>query len=432
MTELCIWVCFKVQPDFNHVLESDWEGFGPDSDIGYAQHGINCFDESSLELALRLKEDLRGSGREAKLGAITLASSLQSSIQRSLFAAGYDEILRIDARMEFSPAETGRLLAAHLAARSPDWVFFGKQAGWGDTGLVPYYTAHRLGYPLLTDAENILDVETPCAVITGNSPAVLRISPLSRQLAVKHMRAEVARCETPAIAPPVLIRNKQWRSVKILEPDALPGLITKLLHAKQAALEQSAFTAPGHVILAEPGEADAAIRYASERNLPCVTGVIGMSADGKTVMRKCCGSHMEWRIPVGEQKQVWVISPALRPVPGAKLLLAGGRGMGERGMQTLRRLASLLGGQAGVTRAAAQNGWDAMDRIVGQSGIIARPESCVIFGASGAAAFMAGIEQSRTIIAVNTDPDAPIFGCADYGVIADAAKTADMLLEAFA
>jgi len=432
MSRLNIWVCFKVQPDFDHVLEADWESFRPDSDIGYAQHGINCFDESSLELALRLKEDLARRGREIKLGAMTLADLLGSSLRRRLFAAGYDEIVRIDARMEFSPEETGKRLAAHLAARKPDLVFFGRQAGYADTGLVPYYAAHSLGFPLLTNVENILNADTPCAVVTGNSPAALRVSPLSRQLAVKHMRAEVICGETPAAAAPVLVRNKQRRCVQMLAPDALPGLITKLLSKQPAAREQCTFAAPDHVILAEPGDADAAIRCALEHHLPCVTGVTGVSAEGGYVIRKCCGSQMEWHIPVGDQRQVWVISPALRPIPGERLLLAGGRGIGERGMQTLQELVSLLGGQAGVTRAAAQNGWGAMDTIIGQSGVIARPELCVVFGASGAAAFMAGVEQSRHLIAVNTDPDAPIFNCVDFGVIADAETTADLLLGAFA
>ena len=438
--KLNIWVCFKVQPDFDHVLESDWAGFGVDSDISYAKHSINCFDESSLEIALRLKEALTQSGRAVWLGAITLAASLQASLQRSLFAAGYDEILRINARVEFSPRETGRLLAAHLAGKQPNLVLTGKQAGYADTGLTPYYVAGCLGLPLLAGVENILwdgrrlSVKTPSVVIVGNSPvAALRVSALGRQLAAGKQRAEVISEDVPASSSPVLIRNRPRRSVRMLEPDALPGMIDELLSREAAEQEQAGFTCPDHILLAEPGQADTAIRYAVKHNLPCVNGVTGLSADGKCVIRKACGSHLEWHTPIGDETRVWVLSSALRPLPGARLLLVGGRGTGsQEGMQKLRRLASLLDGEAGLTRAAAQNGWGTTDRIIGQSGLITEPELCIAFGASGAAAFMAGVEKARALVAVNTDPDAPIFRYADYGVTADAGTTIDALLEAFA
>jgi len=404
-SKLNIWVCFKVQPDFDHVLEADWESFGPGSDIRYAKQTFNCFDESSLEIALRLKDALHKDGHEIRLGAITLADSLQASVQRSLFAAGYDEILRIAARIEFSPAETGKRLAAHLAARTPDLVLLGKQAGYADTGMVPHYVARGLGYPLLADAENILwdgqrlSVETPAAVVIGNSPvAALRMSTLSQQLAAKTKQAQVIQDESPVLDPPVLVRNRPRRSVKMLEADALPDIISELLARQATAREQAT----------------------------------GMSADGKYIIRKCCGSHLEWHIPIGDERAAWPMPP---PAQILRLLLVGGRGMGGKaGIQKLQRLASLLGGQVGFTRTAAQNGWGwgAMDAIIGQSGIIVQPELCIAFGASGASAFMAGVEKARILIAVNTDPDAPIFNYADYGVIADAGTTAGALLEAFA
>ena len=402
MDKLNIWVCFKVQPDFDHVLEADWQGFGPDSDIRYARHSINCFDESSLEIALRLKDTLIKDGCEVTLGAVTLADSLQASIQRSLFAAGYDEILRIDARIEFSPAETGKRLAAHLAARKPDLVLLGKQAGYADTGMVPFYVAQGLGYPLLADAENVLwdgqrlSVEPPAAVAVGNSPvAALRVSTLGQQLSAKARQAQVVQDESPVLDPPVLVRNRPRRSVKMLELDALPGVINELL-AKQATQQER---------------------------------TTNLSADGKYVIRKCCGSHLEWHIPIGDERAAWPMPP---PTQSLRLLLVAGRGMGAQGLGKLEQLAFLLGGQVGITRAAAQNGWGGMDAIVGQSGIIAQPEVCVAFGASGAAAFMAGVEKARSLIAINTDPDAPIFNYADYGVTADAQAAADVLLEAFA
>jgi len=437
MNELHIWVCFKIQPDFEHVLESDWAGFGPGSDISYAKHSFSCFDESALEIALRLKDSLTQEGRDVTLGAITLADSLPPAQRKHLFAAGYDEILRINARLEFSPRETGRLLAAHLVEKKPDLVLMGRQAGYADTGLVPYYAAEALGFPLLADIENVTSEMLrglPLAVSIGNSPiTALRASTLRQQIEAGKKQPAVIPADASPMTTPVLIRNRPKRSIQMAKANALPGILRGLLSgASEAAKPEAKLTPPDNVRLFDHTRADAAIRYAIENNLPCVNGVIGLSDDGKYVITKACSSHLEWRIPITHEEQVWVPSPALSPTQQAKLLLVGGRGMGKEGIAKLQALASLLAGAFGLTRAAAQNGWGGMDRVIGQSGIVARPEVCVAFGASGAAAFMAGVEKARALVAVNTDPDAPIFHYADYGVIEDAETAAGVLLEAFA
>jgi len=446
---LRIWVCFKIQPDFEQVLEADWQGFGPESDISYAKHSFSCFDESALELALRLKDSLTQAGQEVILGAITLAYSLQASLGKILFAAGYDEVLRINAQLEFSPRETGRLLAAHLTEQKPDLVLMGRQAGYADTGLVPYYTADALGFPLLADIENITPemlTQLPLIAAIGNSPiAALRAVTLRRRMEAGKRQAVVLQpgCRGGILAarpletarpspPPILIRNQPKRSVTMLEPGALPKLLRELLSgADRAAAQEKAIIPPENVLLFPHSQADRAIRYAIENNLPCINGVTALSEDGKHVITKACSNHLEWHSPVTGERQVWVLSKALDPSPGARLLLAAGRGMGREGITKMHRLAELLNGETGVTRAAAQNGWAGMDRIVGQSGRMTKPEVCVAFGASGAAAFLAGVEKSRVLVAVNTDPDAPIFNCADYGVLDDANSVADALLEAF-
>lgn len=71
-----IWVCFKVVPDFEQVLPSDWRDFSMSTDIRYAAKTINCFDESALELALRLKEQRLAQGLAATCRAITLGPPL--------------------------------------------------------------------------------------------------------------------------------------------------------------------------------------------------------------------------------------------------------------------------------------------------------------------------------------------------------------------
>lgn len=113
---------------------------------------------------------------------------------------------------------------------------------------------------------------------------------------------------------------------------------------------------------------------------------------------------------------------------GAKVVVAVGRGAGRAaGVEKLHRLAKMLGGVLGGSRPVICEGKLPPDRQLGLSGSRAAPELCFVFGASGAAAFRAGIEGSRKIVAVNRDPQAPIFEDCDLGVVADCAEFADAL-----
>jgi len=104
----------------------------------------------------------------------------------------------------------------------------------------------------------------------------------------------------------------------------------------------------------------------------------------------------------------------------ADFVIAGGRGVGGKdSCERLKVRAELLGAEFGVSRLAAMNGWASMDRMIGVSGSITKPDLCIVAGASGAAAFMAGIEKSGFILSVNTDPRAPVFRQSDVGVLED-------------
>ena len=104
----------------------------------------------------------------------------------------------------------------------------------------------------------------------------------------------------------------------------------------------------------------------------------------------------------------------------APFILAGGRGLGSPARaERFLELADLLGAAAGGTRPAVMNGWLPLDRLIGVSGTLVHPQVCLVCGASGSAAFMAGIAQSKTIIAVNTDEKAPLAKQADAFVCGD-------------
>jgi electron transfer flavoprotein alpha subunit len=114
------------------------------------------------------------------------------------------------------------------------------------------------------------------------------------------------------------------------------------------------------------------------------------------------------------------VSPS-NPLEIAPLIFAAGRGMENRAAcEELRHIAGRFGAPLGFSRPAALNGWGGIGEIIGQSGICTGAEICIAVGVSGAAAFMAGIESVHTLIAVNTDKNAPMFHYADIGIIARA------------
>lgn len=120
------------------------------------------------------------------------------------------------------------------------------------------------------------------------------------------------------------------------------------------------------------------------------------------------------------------------PLPEAELVVSAGRGMkGPENWEIIEELADTIGATTACSRPVSDSGWRPHHEHVGQTGIAIKPNLYIAIGISGAIQHLAGVNNSKTIVVINKDPEAPFFKAADYGVVGDLFDVVPRLNQAF-
>jgi electron transfer flavoprotein alpha subunit len=169
------------------------------------------------------------------------------------------------------------------------------------------------------------------------------------------------------------------------------------------------------------GKATADVAVSSEAAVYTVTpNAFGVKADGGSA------SVESFTASLGEAKEHVMGFEAASgdgqvPLPEAELVVSAGRGLkGPENWGIVEDLAKALGATTACSRPVSDIGWRPHHEHVGQTGITIRPNLYIAAGISGAIQHLAGVNQSKTIVVINTDPEAPFFKAADYGIVGDA------------
>jgi electron transfer flavoprotein alpha subunit len=180
---------------------------------------------------------------------------------------------------------------------------------------------------------------------------------------------------------------------------------------------------------------DTRVVYRTATNRPCVVGLLANSVDPEPAPTPTSPAIDQVDVDLSSvTERVRVVEAARAEGPrleDAEIIVAGGRGLGSSdNFGLVEQLAEVLGGMAGASRPIVDDGWVDSSRQVGLTGKITRPALYIAAGISGATQHIVGCSAAKVIVAINTDPDAPIFRHARYGIVGDCTEVLPELIRA--
>ncbi|KIL40188.1 electron transfer flavoprotein subunit alpha [Gordoniibacillus kamchatkensis] len=219
----------------------------------------------------------------------------------------------------------------------------------------------------------------------------------------------IGRDLAPAVA--AALDAGQISDVTAIERKGDRVVFTRPLYAGKA-FEKKTFERGPWVVTVRPNN----IKAIEADGSPCETVTVDYPAPSLRSVVKDVVKKMSGKIDLAE----------------AKIIVSGGRGVKSAdGFKPLEALAAVLGGAVGASRGACDAGYCDYALQIGQTGKVVTPELYIACGISGAIQHLAGMSSSRVIVAINKDPEAPIFKVADYGIVGDLFEVVPLLTEEF-
>jgi electron transfer flavoprotein beta subunit len=161
-----IAVCFKIIADYDRLSPKDWEWDEHHVvDTRFVRCIFNCFEESALEMALKLSRPLDKTSDTAEVTALTIDEGQADLFLKHLMAVGYDHVVRVcpdkKCDLRFSPLSISHLISAYMDQNEHQLVIFGMQGGEGGNGQTGFLVAEQLGWPCIREVTDVIKTESP-------------------------------------------------------------------------------------------------------------------------------------------------------------------------------------------------------------------------------------------------------------------------------